>query len=152
MGANIQLGNEIHNQTLNHGSFRKNIHLQNSLISFFGKTDNLEKSISVFKKIKKPDLIGYNALISAFIQNEKFGDALFYFKQMKRKKISPDDITFSLILKVYAELKELDVGLEMYENIPSQFKNEISTQASLINLYGKCARKMCKSSRCKKHI
>ena len=88
---------------------------------------------------KKENTVIYNCIIDILINNEKFDDALKYYEQMKQERFIPDNVTYTLILKLCTETSNLELGKEISDQIlnNSSFINDIKLQTSLINFFGK---------------
>ncbi|KAL3730387.1 hypothetical protein ACJRO7_027408 [Eucalyptus globulus] len=53
----------------------------------------------VFEQLKSPDVFPFNAIIRVFAEEGLFPEAWSLFRALKRRRLSPNDFTFSFLLK-----------------------------------------------------
>ncbi|KAJ9159458.1 hypothetical protein P3X46_024966 [Hevea brasiliensis] len=56
-------------------------------------------ALRVFDQLQGPNLFPFNAIIRVFAYEGHFHDSFFLFRRLKRQSLSPNDLTFSFILK-----------------------------------------------------
>ena len=136
---NLALGKEIRYQIHNDDHTILGIELQNSLLNFFGKCNQLEESLAIFDTMNERDLITYNALLSVLISNEKYESVLYYYNKMKQEGFMPDYITYLLMLKYCGDITDVKLGEQISNQISkdSSIKNNIKIQTSLIAMHSK---------------
>ena len=71
----------------------------------------------MFNKIEQKNVFIYGSIIGGFIANKKYEDALFYFEDMKKKGIIPNNVIYILILKISSETKNLELGKQLHDEI-----------------------------------
>lgn len=123
----------------------KNIRLFTALITFYGKTRELDGAVNIFSKIdsKDKDIICYNAMMQAYLDCDmnKQVIQLFFSNQMfyGSPKIS-DDVSYMLALKACGNAKSYkpqveEVGNGIRHN--NRFFKDTHLLSQLISCYGK---------------
>lgn len=56
-------------------------------------------ALRVFHQLQKPNIFPFNAIIRVFAEEGLFSDAFSLFKSLKQTSLSPNDFTFSFLLK-----------------------------------------------------
>ncbi|PKA55965.1 Putative pentatricopeptide repeat-containing protein [Apostasia shenzhenica] len=95
----IKEGKKIHEYIMQNPSLRRETSLGNALVSFYGKCGNVDEAVRCFVGMAKKDLISWNAMLSAFADNEEWGKLVMLLNQMKNEQIRPDSITIAAILR-----------------------------------------------------
>ena len=91
-----------------------NIYLASTLIDSYSKCGDLDSAISIFNKIQEKNVFIYGAMIKGCITNKKYEEALFYFDDMKKNGIIPDDVIYILILKACCRNKKFRIRKTNY--------------------------------------
>ena len=134
---NLKFGEKIHLTISKKYSTTRMI---NSLINMYGKCNQIEKSLSLFKEIydkNKTNIYSWNIILTALFNNKKNEEVINYFTKMKERGIAPDHITYSVVLSACTELKDIALGEKIYFSIPEKHRS-ILIQNNLMNLYGNC--------------
>ncbi|KDP28074.1 hypothetical protein JCGZ_19482 [Jatropha curcas] len=80
----------------------------------------------------------WNILISSYVRNVLFGEALSAYKQMLNKGIRPDNFTYPPVLKACAEKSDLAFGREVHESINASCRVwSLFVHNSLVSMYAK---------------
>ncbi|KAH7421941.1 hypothetical protein KP509_13G082600 [Ceratopteris richardii] len=113
--------------------------LANNLIRLFALCGSLPEAGTVFRDVKKPTLLTWNAIISA---HAKFGEgmhALQLYRNMLQSGQEPDKITFLSILKACSNAGALIVGRSIHEQIiMSDVNLDLALGNTLVDMYAKC--------------
>ncbi|XP_031481681.1 pentatricopeptide repeat-containing protein At2g01510, mitochondrial-like [Nymphaea colorata] len=136
--AALKQGKEIHAQFTRY-AFGQNVALANSLITMYAKCGCLDKAKVVFDKMPSRDVISWNAMLSAYVQNNHWKDAFKLFKGMNLTGIWPDDHTFTVILGSSSWLEEQlrGDGREFHAYILKTASKAlaVSTSNALVTMY-----------------
>ncbi|KAJ8638238.1 hypothetical protein MRB53_012505 [Persea americana] len=133
-------GLQFHAQLIKCG-FEENCHVGSGLIDLYSKCSKILDAEKVFEKVKEPDLVLWNTMISGYSQYIDFSEeALDCFRQMQRNGFCPDDCSFVCVLSACSNLSSPAQGKQLHSlaiksDIP---KNRVSVNNSLIALYSKC--------------
>lgn len=137
----LNKGSSIHGVILKSG-FESDFHLKNSLIDMYAKCGSLSSAELLFRKSGfNKDLVSYNVIISAYVQNGHPKEAMFTLNDMKVQNFKPNVVTLVSVLPAVADLGALREGMAFHAyivNMGFQFNTQIGN--SLIDMYAKCGR------------
>lgn len=110
-----------------------------SLTAMYAKCGQVTIARSLFDKVKIPNLILWNAMISGYTKNGYAEEAIELFRQMTSKNIRTDSITVSSAILACAQVGSLGLAKWMEDYISkSEYKNDIIANTALIDMYAKC--------------
>lgn len=133
-------GLQFHAQLIKSG-FEENSHVGSGLIDLYSKCGEIVDAEKVFEKVKEPDLVLWNTMISGYSQHTEFSEeALDCFQEMQRHGFCPDDCSFVCVISACSNLSSPAQGKQLHSlAIKSEIpKNRVSVNNSLIALYSKC--------------
>ncbi|KAJ7521878.1 hypothetical protein O6H91_19G072600 [Diphasiastrum complanatum] len=110
-----------------------------ALVNMYGKCGSWKEAHRIFFNILKPDVIAWNAMLAAFVQNGRGKDALQLFQEMQRKGFQPSQVSFVTILDACASLAALTEGKRLHKQI-MDVKLDLNRflGTALMNMYAKC--------------
>lgn len=135
----LNQGMQIHSYIIKIG-FDKEAAVCNSLLTMYTKCSNLHDAFNVFKDIQEnANLVSWNAILSACLQNKQAGETFRLFKLMLFSENKPDSITVTNLLGTCAELTSLEVGNQVHcFSVKSGLALDVSVSNGLIDMYAKC--------------
>ncbi|ESQ51207.1 hypothetical protein EUTSA_v10017649mg [Eutrema salsugineum] len=68
--------------------------VSSALLTMYAKKGNIESAEEIFNRQKERDLVSWNSMISGYAQHGEAMKALAVFKEMKRRKVRMDSVTF----------------------------------------------------------
>ncbi|KAH7281185.1 hypothetical protein KP509_36G034200 [Ceratopteris richardii] len=127
----------------------------NSLISMYGRCGAILDAEHIFRGSSKDDIVSWNAMLSAYTDNEQPGKALQLYVQLQDAGVQPDRPTYVMVLKAcgllvresgppngtdkQARKTALEFGLAVHADIQkNNFGLNIYVSCTLIRFYGKC--------------
>lgn len=135
-----EVGEQIHGLSVKTG-LDFNCFVGTSLVDMYGRFNDMESAGMVFRSILFTDIALYNAMIVGYSQNNLHESALEFFFESKLEDFSPNECTFSSILKACSGLKCLNVGRILHGLIEkSEFRTDLVVRTALIDMYMKCGR------------
>ncbi|XXG46638.1 hypothetical protein AAC387_Pa02g1434 [Persea americana] len=133
-----EVGGQIHGLCVKSG-FDLDCFVGTSLIDMYGRFNDMKSAEMVFRSILFTDIALYNAMIVGYSQNNLDESALEFFFELKLEGFSPNECTFSSMLKACSGLKCLNVGRILHGLIEkSQFRTDLVVKTALIDMYMKC--------------
>ncbi|KAF9606126.1 hypothetical protein IFM89_023179 [Coptis chinensis] len=96
LGA-LELGREVHYYVLCNG-FDLDVYIGSALIDMYAKCGSLERSLTVFFKLREKNLFCWNSIIEGLAVHGHGLEALAMFKRMEREGIKPNGVTFISVL------------------------------------------------------
>ncbi|KAK7253102.1 hypothetical protein RIF29_37539 [Crotalaria pallida] len=109
-------GKQLHAQIVSFG-FDQHPVLVARLIGFYTNVDLLADARVIVEMSDTLQPLHWNMLISSYVRNGLFAEALEAYKEMLRKEVKPDDYTYPSVLKACGELLDYAAGLEVHGSI-----------------------------------
>ncbi|OMP10943.1 hypothetical protein COLO4_04141 [Corchorus olitorius] len=95
----------------------------------------------VFSQTHNPNILLFNSMIKGYSLNGPFEEAITLFSSIKADWISPDEYTFSPLLKACSGLSDVRIGQCIHgEVIKSGFEHFGSVQIGIVELYSASGR------------
>ncbi|KAJ7552967.1 hypothetical protein O6H91_06G078700 [Diphasiastrum complanatum] len=134
----LAMGKWIHSHIVS-SMLESDIIVGNALINMYARCESLQDASMVFKKLPNRDVASWNSMIVAYANHGHGKDALELFRQLEQQKIGGNNITFSSILEVCANLTDLEEGRRIHAYmIDCCLQPDIVVENALVNMYGKC--------------
>ncbi|XP_057842699.2 pentatricopeptide repeat-containing protein At2g13600 isoform X2 [Cryptomeria japonica] len=113
--------------------------LQNTLIRMYDKCGSLVDARQVFDQMNERDGFSWNIIISAYQRHGYPHEALTMFHRMQPTGVWPDQFTYPSILKVCAEIRDLEQGMDFHQSILERgFLSDDVVANALVDMYAKC--------------
>ncbi|XP_021651644.2 pentatricopeptide repeat-containing protein At3g13880 [Hevea brasiliensis] len=118
--------------------------VQNSQISMYAKSGNINSARLTFEEIKNPDVVSWSVMICSNAQHGHATDALNLFELMKSSGIFPNHITFLGVLTACSHGGLVEEGLRYYESIKKDYgmKTNVKHCACVVDLLSRSGRLM----------
>lgn len=126
-----------------------------TLISMYGKCGSIANAQSVFDELPSRNVVSWNALLAAYVEQGKAETALQLFRQMQRERMSPDVRTFVTMTQACSMLadkeehanvdgcltkaKSLKEGRAIHDEACEKgCDSDVFLGNTLVNMYGRC--------------
>ncbi|XP_051132004.1 pentatricopeptide repeat-containing protein At4g35130, chloroplastic [Andrographis paniculata] len=130
-------GKAIHGYAIRRG-FSSHVVLETALVDMYGKCDEVALSECLFNSMKERNLVTWNAMIGAYVQNSRNIEAVEMFRILLRESCLPDEWTFASILAAYAEIALPKEGQQVHGYvIKSGTSYGTLVSNSIIHMYAK---------------
>lgn len=113
------------------------IFVENSLIDMYSKNSDPESAIRVFQNLRHRNHVTWNVMISGFVHNEKFAEALLLFSSMIEERVEFDAVTLGNILQICKFYTNPSKSVHAVAIRKGYSTNEFLIN-SLIDSYGRC--------------
>lgn len=133
------LGENLHSLAIKSGLYDGI--LRTSLLYMYAKFGELENSTRLFKEISNRSIITWGAMMSSFIQNGHFDEAVEIFKQMQAAGLKPSVGILKHLIDAYACLGALQLGKVIHCYLIRIYGLETCNthlETSLLNMYVRC--------------
>ncbi|XVF54280.1 hypothetical protein PTKIN_Ptkin05aG0168200 [Pterospermum kingtungense] len=108
------------------------------LVTFYSTFNLLDDAQVVTENCTFLHPLPWNLLISSFVKNEHFEEALSAYRKMVNKGIRPDNFTYPSVLKACGERLDLDFGRMVHNSICGSCHHwNLYVSNALISMYGK---------------
>ncbi|KAJ8532889.1 hypothetical protein K7X08_015778 [Anisodus acutangulus] len=112
------LGKQVHCYVIKSG-FDLEISVSNTLLSMYANCSDLPDAHKIFDEIKyKADLVSWNAIITAFLQQRDSGQVFSLFRMMLLSSNKPDHITLVNMLGASGKVASLEIGDQRCIRVP----------------------------------
>ncbi|KAK7389358.1 hypothetical protein VNO78_24300 [Psophocarpus tetragonolobus] len=133
----LSQGKQLHAHVISLGLHQNPI-LVSRLINFYTNLNLLSDAQFVTETSNTLDPLHWNLVISSYVKNGLFLEALFVYKKMLNKHIQPDEYTYPCVLKACGENLDFNTGLEIHKSIQaSSMQWCLFVHNALISMYGK---------------
>ncbi|XP_073277204.1 pentatricopeptide repeat-containing protein At4g35130, chloroplastic [Primulina huaijiensis] len=134
----LRHGKAIHGYAIKN-VFLPHLVLETALIDMYGKCGGVTLAEWLFLHMEEKNLISWNAIMAAFMQNGLFRKAVEFLFKLRTEPFFPDQMTFAIILPAYAEAALLREGKQIHGLITKLgFSSNTFICNSLIHMYAKC--------------
>ncbi|KAG6653559.1 pentatricopeptide repeat-containing protein At4g35130, chloroplastic [Carya illinoinensis] len=131
-------GKSVHGYALRKGLLPHSV-LETALVVMYGECGALNLAERVFGQMTGSNLISWNAMLAAYVQNGWNNKALELFRGIWNQPFKSDAFTFASILPTFSELASLREGKQIHDFI---IKSELGTNTFILNsivyMYAKC--------------
>lgn len=127
----------------------------NTLIAVYGKCGMLAEAEHVFNSLRQQNIVSWNALLSAYVENGEVDKALLLYKVLLEGNVSPDGLTYLIIFQacsIFAEredtavvgeqtikLASFAIGQALYMEAKGKgFVSHVFIHNTLVHMYSKC--------------
>ncbi|XP_068645396.1 pentatricopeptide repeat-containing protein At3g09040, mitochondrial-like [Aristolochia californica] len=88
--------------------------VMNALMNMYFKAGKKNSASDIFDKLKQRDIVTWNTVITGFAQDEDLGEAVGVFSDMLLTGMRPNQVTFSVLLRMCGAVCSLSVGNQLY--------------------------------------
>ncbi|KAL6208667.1 hypothetical protein ACLB2K_019614 [Fragaria x ananassa] len=134
-----KVGMEIHATVLKLNYCVDN-YVANSLLAMYVRCGKMEEATRFFGDLDDKDIVSWNTLLSGFVQNGLYKEALMLFRDMQRFGHRPDQVSLLNILAASGRLGSLSSGMEAHAYATKNgFDSDLQVGNTLIDMYAKCS-------------
>lgn len=109
-----------------------------ALINLYGKCAHVYDAQRVFEGLTHRDVVSFNAMITAYEQNEFGEKALTIFHELYLGRLNPTVVTFVCVLEACSRLAALEQGKTIHSSLVfCGFERNVLIQFALLNMYGR---------------
>ncbi|KAF3441753.1 hypothetical protein FNV43_RR15668 [Rhamnella rubrinervis] len=95
-----ELGKQMHCLAIK-SDFLTDIGVGNAIVSMYAKCWSMEQANKAFETMAAHDVVSWNGLIAGHLLHRQGDEALAVWSEMNKTSITPDKITFTLIISAY---------------------------------------------------
>ncbi|MCO5555519.1 hypothetical protein L7F22_009064 [Adiantum nelumboides] len=132
-----------------------NNYVWNTLVSMYGNCGAIVEAEHLFFALLQPDVVSWNAMLSAYVEQGQGVPALQLYCQMQRKGTAPNNLTCLFALQACSILAQneraisvegmlrkvvsLEIGIALHKDALSKgFTSDAFVGNTLLSMYGKC--------------
>ncbi|KAG8369526.1 hypothetical protein BUALT_Bualt14G0022700 [Buddleja alternifolia] len=136
--GDIRIGKSIHGYVFLRG-LNYDLFVGNTLVDFYCKCNDIKSAVTAFNEMPHKNIVSWNSMLSGFVHNEKYLQALTLFDSMGESEVDADEVTLVnllLICKVLGDFRQCK--LIHSRVIQRGFQSNELAMNSLIDAYAKC--------------
>ncbi|XP_031487358.1 pentatricopeptide repeat-containing protein At3g24000, mitochondrial-like [Nymphaea colorata] len=112
-----------------------------SLVGLYTKFREINDAERLFYALIDADVVAWNCLISGYITNECFSEALKLLVQMQQGGICPNNFTLSMALSACGSISAIEEGKQVHTHvIKAKSLYQAAVANSLLTMYCKCGK------------
>ncbi|CAK7329448.1 unnamed protein product [Dovyalis caffra] len=113
--------------------------LETALVDMYGKCRELKLAVRVFDQMNEKNLVSWNNMVAAYVQNGQNGEALTLFQHILNEPSKPDAITIASVLPAFAELASRSEGKHIHAYIMKLgLGSNTFISNAVVYMYAKC--------------
>ncbi|KAG5386667.1 hypothetical protein IGI04_038137 [Brassica rapa subsp. trilocularis] len=134
----IRIGKEIHGYAMRAG-FDSLVNVSTALVDMYAKCGSLNTARRIFDGMLEKNVVSWNSMIDAYVQNENPKEAMVVFQKMLDEGVKPTDVSIMGALHACADLGDLERGRFIHKlSVELDLDRNVSVVNSLISMYCKC--------------
>ncbi|KAI4372599.1 hypothetical protein MLD38_010810 [Melastoma candidum] len=114
------------------------IKVLNALVEMFSRCNSVDTSFTIFDKMHDRDLVSWNTMISAFVQNGLAEEGLMLAYEMQKQGFIADHVTIATLLSAASDLKNQRLGKEVHAYIIRSRIRFEGMGSYIIDMYARC--------------
>ncbi|XP_057741204.1 pentatricopeptide repeat-containing protein At2g22410, mitochondrial-like [Arachis stenosperma] len=128
---------------IHHYIERKNLSvdvtLGTALVDMYAKCGNIDKALQVFQELPQRNCLTWTAIICGLAFNGNSCDAIYYFSEMIRVGLMPDEITFLGVLSACCHGGLVEEGRKYFSQMSSKFNifPKLKHYSCMVDLLGR---------------
>nr|CAB3487336.1 unnamed protein product [Digitaria exilis] len=132
--ALLNVGRELHAALLKCGS---EVNIQfNALLVMYTKCGRVDSALKVFHQIDEKDHISWNSMLSCYIQNDLYAEAIDFFGEMLQHGFQPDHACVVSLSSALGHLGWLNNGREVHAYaIKQKLHTDLQVGNTLMDMY-----------------
>lgn len=130
-------GHKLHTEIAAEG-FENSLSVGTSLVDMYAKFGSLAESLQVFEELPCQDVVSWNVIIAAYVENEYIDEAFKCLVQMRIDGVVANTVTYTSILKGCCSMGRLEKGREVCNELVIEgFEADAFVGCFLIDMFAK---------------
>ncbi|XP_023736806.1 pentatricopeptide repeat-containing protein At5g66520 [Lactuca sativa] len=135
MCNNVKETRQLHTQFVVSGLIKRKINTTR-LIESYSACGEINEALSLFEKIRFPDVYAYNMIIRCLMLVNRQHESLLLYNKLLEETLTPDNHTYTYVLKACSQLKALSEGKQLHARIIKDgIKPNTYIHSSMIKMY-----------------
>ncbi|KAJ7960199.1 Pentatricopeptide repeat [Quillaja saponaria] len=109
----------------------------NAIIVMYSRCNSIETSFNIFHKMLERDVVSWNTMISAFVQNGLDEEALMLVHEMQKQGFMINSVTVTALLSAASNLRNRDIGKQTHAYLIRHDIQFEGMESYLIDMYAK---------------
>ncbi|KAL6970019.1 hypothetical protein U1Q18_029727 [Sarracenia purpurea var. burkii] len=135
-----KVGMEIHANVLK-SNHHLDLYVANALLVMYTRCGKVGEALKIFDAMDERDNISWNSMLSGFVQNVFYNEALHFCHEMQDAGQKPDQGSVVSLLAASARLGNILYGMEIHAYaVKNGLESDLQVGNALIDFYVKCSR------------
>ncbi|KAI5081270.1 hypothetical protein GOP47_0004453 [Adiantum capillus-veneris] len=135
----LGVGRCLHSDARRRG-FDSGLPVGNALLKFYTKCGSLAEAEQVFDMMPQPNLVSWNVILRAYVDEDQADRALQFFAYMQRYFVIHDDVTLISVIQACGATGSLEISKYLHFHAASvEYEHVPTVAATTIHTYGCCA-------------
>eukprot|EP00250_Pteridium_aquilinum_P003385 c136_g1_i1 orf=56-2992(-) len=136
--AALQKGRLIHIHIVMLG-LESDVRVGSTVVNMYSKCGCIDDAQQVWEKSNHRDVVSWNTMIAAYVSQERAVEAFQLFGRMDKTNLTPDPVTYVILLKACAGQCSLKLGRHVHNHmIESGGQTNVILGNALIDMYVSC--------------
>ncbi|XP_030466835.2 putative pentatricopeptide repeat-containing protein At3g08820 [Syzygium oleosum] len=136
--SDFELGRRTHALVVKMG-LDCDVYVQTGLLCFYTKCGYVEDAYKVFDDIPDKNVVSWTAMITGYIEFERFGEAVDMFRRMLEMGLRPDCVTLVKVVSACSRMGDVRSGEWIHRYVTSSgMEKNVFVATSLLDMYAKC--------------
>ncbi|XP_071723678.1 pentatricopeptide repeat-containing protein At3g22150, chloroplastic [Rutidosis leptorrhynchoides] len=132
----LELANQMHAFVIKSFSSLPVIIL-NAIIVMYSRCNCIQASFNVFDKMPERDIVSWNTMISAFVQNGMDDEGMMLVYEMQKQGFAIDSVTVTAILSAASNLRNQKIGVQTHAYLLRHGIQFSGMESYFIDMYSK---------------
>ncbi|XP_023535687.1 pentatricopeptide repeat-containing protein At3g22150, chloroplastic [Cucurbita pepo subsp. pepo] len=111
--------------------------VMNALIAMYSRCNSTDVSFKIFDYMPEKDVVSWNTMISAFVQNGLNDEALMLFYEMQKQGMMIDSVAVTALLSAASDLRNPNIGKQTHGYLLRNGIQFEGMDSYLIDMYAK---------------
>lgn len=112
--ATTERGKQVHAHSIRCG-YDKDVYIGAALVDMYAKCGSLKHAFLAYNRISDPNLVSYNAMLTAYAMHERGEEGIAFFRKMLEDGFRPDHVTFLSVLSSCVHAGSVEAGSEFFD-------------------------------------
>ncbi|KAA8526174.1 hypothetical protein F0562_008087 [Nyssa sinensis] len=118
-------------------SFVSSVIVLNAIAVMYSRCNCIEMSFSVFNRMQERDVVSWNTIVSAFVQNGLDDEGLMLVYEMQKQGFMIDSVTITALLSAASNLRNPETGRQTHAYLLRHGIQFEGMESYLIDMYAK---------------
>ncbi|KAK9074783.1 hypothetical protein SSX86_003101 [Deinandra increscens subsp. villosa] len=135
---NSEVGKQVHAQVIKE-NLGSDCYVGTALVDMYVKSKFISDAEKIINRLNRIDLFTWTTIISGCAQTDQGEKSIFYFKQMQKDGVKPNEFTLAGCLRGCSGITSLRNGRQLHSFvIKDGHVDDAFVASALVDMYGKC--------------
>ncbi|KAK6137919.1 hypothetical protein DH2020_028332 [Rehmannia glutinosa] len=132
----LDIAQQLHSYLIKN-SLVSSVILLNAVVALYSRCNSIGDSFTVFSGMQERDVVSWNTMICALVQNGLDDEGLMLVYEMQKMGFSVDDVTITAILSAASNLRNQEIGKQTHVYLIRHGIQFNGMDSYLIDMYAK---------------